>query len=646
MRPRIFVTEDKIDGLRSLEEVREAITHGRTKELWCRLLEAVERQMTEAPLVPESTFPGRDKDQTRHANRDYGVVHAAGDRVMCAAFAALVSGDTRYRDAALEQMAALFDENQWPEWRDLSHQWVTADLRTGQLTQALGVAYDWLHQSMADSQRREVIQGIDRCGVQRYLEAVEENAWWLTHQNNWQTVVVGGLGIAGMAMAEDHPESERLLGLSLGRMRDYLTIYGPDGEFNENVAYAGATRAPVTYFSAYQYYTRGGENVLAQSPFPETCLWYMYFCCPPGWHADFGDAHPGKRPMTLHYPAVAAATRNGIFQWFYLDHPQRPDAGNLPLELLWYDPTVEPVHPEGRVPCGRAFPAHSGLISSRTDWDPQSTASVVFSKAGHGSEGHGNHDAGQVCIEGHGRKLIVDPGSPPLYPADFFGQNRYQYYNASVFGHNVLMFSGEEMAVGEDRRAEIAKAEFDDEKGGAWTIDLTGTYDEVVSVRRSVIHLTPAVVAVIDEARLPEPKEISLRWHTADKAEPDESGNFIVESDGVHLSARIVGLDAQQPRHDRREHGYRPPFDKGRLGDTFEQRHESYVEATLTAPSCRLLTLFAVLGPGEQVSKWRESDGAWTVDLQSMRPVVTVSDTCLGARDDATGREWSVPLRE
>ena len=470
MRPRIFVTEDKIEGLRSLEEVREAIADGRPRELWEQLLEVVERQMRAPPLVPESMFPGRDKNQARHANRDYGVVHAAGDRVTCAAFAALVAGDTRYRDAALEQMETLFDERKWPEWRDLSHPWVAADLRTGQLAQALGLAYDWLYQSTTDSQRREVIEGIDRCGVQRYLKAVEENAWWLTHQNNWQTVVVGGLGIAGMALGEDHPESERLLDLSLGRMRDYLTIYGPDGEFNENVGYAGATRAPVTYFSAYQY------------------------------------------------------------------------------------------------------------------------------------------------------------------------------YNAGVFGHNVLMFGREEMAVGEDRRAEIAEAEFDDEKGGVWTIDLTGTYDGVLSVRRSVIHLTPAVVAVLDEARLPELREISLRWHTVDRAEPDESGSFTVTSNGVHLSARVVALDDQPVQFHRREHEYRPPFDKGRLGDTFEQRHESYVEAALDAPSCRLLTLFAVIGPGEAVSNWLESDNAWTVDLQGMQPIVTVSDGLFAARDDATGGEWHVPL--
>ena len=126
---------------------------------------------------------------------------------------------------------------------------------------------------------------------------------------------------------------------------------------------------------------------------------------------------------------------------------------SLPFELLWYDERIEPVAPEGHLPRGVAFPAHSGCISSRASWEVESTPSLVFSKAGHGAEGHGNHDAGQVCIDGYGQRLIVDLGSPPMYPGDFFGEHRYAYYNASVLGHNVFSFDGEEMLSSVEDRA-------------------------------------------------------------------------------------------------------------------------------------------------------------------------------------------------
>ena len=93
---------------------------------------------------------------------------------------------------------------------------------------------------------------------------------------------------------------------------------------------------------------------------------------------------------------------------------------------------------------------------------------VVYGKGGHGAEGHGNHDAGQVCIDAYGDRLITDPGSPPGYPLDFFGKNRYRYYNASALGHNILTFDDKEMRRERADQARITDSLFEDERGGWW----------------------------------------------------------------------------------------------------------------------------------------------------------------------------------
>ena len=49
------------------------------------------------------------------------------------------------------------------------------------------------------------------------------------------------------------------------------------------------------------------------------------------------------------------------------------------------------------------------------------------------------------------------------------------------------------------------------------------------------------------------------------------------------------------------------------MGDLLEQQRESYVEATLTADSCRFLTLFALFGPGSEAVAWADSDGGWEI---------------------------------
>ena len=624
MRPSLLITSESIHGLRSLHDVQSAVQHGYARKLWRRLLDAADAWTNIPPYVPTDMVPGRDPLMAKHANPDYIIVQTSADRIMTCALAALITGESRYQADALQQMDALFDPIHWPEWRDLAHQSVAADLRTGQLSQAVALAYDWLHPQLTDGERRFIIDGIDRCGIQRYLQAVEENAWYFTRVNNWQTCVVGGLGVAGMALREDHPASGRLIDLAHERMLAYRAVYGAEGEFNENVGYAAATRLPVIYFSAHRYYTEGAENMLADHPFPATCLWYLYMTTPPGRIAAFGDMHIDAPPGADYYAAVAAATRDRLLQWYYLTYAQQGQSRVNPLELLWYDETITPQAPDSRLPTGRAFPGHSGCISSRTDWHAEKTPTVVFGKAGHGSEGHGHHDAGQVCIDGYGERLIVDLCSPPMYPADFFGKNRYQYYNAGVAGHNIFMFNEQEMATGETCRAEILSADFDD-RGGAWSIDLTACYEGVYDVRRKVVHNKAGVIAVLDTARLVDPQNISLRCHTVDKAAPDDTGNFEVTSNGVHLSARIVCLHGDQFTIQRREHAYQIPFNKGRLGDVFEDRHESYIEACLTDQICSLLSLFAVFSPGQVPVPWQLTQSDWTINLGKASYMVHVT---------------------
>lgn len=645
MRPHIFLTQESQSGLRSVDDANRAAGRGHGRRLFERLVHAADAAVGRAPYLPTTRVPGRDSDSTRHANPDFIIVQTAAECLLSTALVALLKGEVAYRDAALRQAEALFDPDRWPDWRDQAHRAVAADLRTGQLSQAAGLAYDWLHPMLDSDQRRWFVSGLDRAGIRPYLQGVAEEAWWLTRQNNWLACVVGGLGVCGMALGDDHPEAQTLVDLSLERMRRYLAVYGPLGEFNENVAYAGATRLPVTYFAAHRYHTGDGTNLLAAHPFPQTCRWYMHFFSPPDRMAAFGDAHPDAPPQTGHLAAVAAAADDGLLQWFYLNAPSNPQSESPALEFLAYDDRLEPYPPKNQMPLGQAYPGHHGCISSRSSWDMQAPASVVFAKAGHGAEGHGHHDAGQLTLDGLGRRLIVDLGSPSMYPADFFGENRYRYYNASVRGHNVLMFDEEESAVGADSQARIVASAFD-AAGATWSLDLTGIYPGTQAVYRHVVHLNPWVVAVLDEARLPLQRAISLRWHTADRAAPDADGCFAVEADGVRLEALIAALGDGPPiTLSSGEHRYTPPFDRGRLGDPLLQKEESYVEARAHADGIRLLTLFAVMPPEAPAGRWRTDGGTWRIDLGATAVTVTWDpQEGLHLSEDSAGSGLTNPL--
>ncbi len=655
-RPSLLLSTGSDAGLRTLDALRTDLESGPTRQIYRRLLTDAQGDLARPPYVPGSECPNRAPHHVANANRDFVIVDAVARRLKNDALLWLLTDDPRYRDDALGQLEAIFDDAHWPAWPDKAHLVGEreVDLRTGQLLNAIGYMYDWLYDALDERQRRWVVEQLDRRAIAPLLREIERGAWFTQTGfiNNWNTVILGGAGIAGMALGSAHERAESFVQRALELMGLYLAELGPDGEFNESVSYAGAMAVPVEFYAAYRYHTRGRVNHLGDQRLVHFARWYMRFILPPGRSARFGDCEAGAPPKASIFSAVASAADDSVLQWFYLHHAKPGKRSDPALELLYYDPSVEPTSPENVVPRGRAFSAHGALWCSRTDWDPDTTAAVVYGKAGHGNECHGHHDAGQLCIDIAGQPMIVDLGHPgPSYPEDFFSPERWAYYNAGVIGHNVLMFDGQEMlgtatekatAGHTDFHAKVLAADFDDKRGGYWQGDMTDLYRGAQSVRRSVIHLLPAVVAVFDEARLDEAMDISLRWHTADRSEPDAGGRFTVNHDAACLTGWVTRLDGAM-RFRRGEHAYRPPFDKARMGPMLEQRRESYVEATCRADRCRVLTLFSGHGPSDAPAAWQKSDAGWTLALPTGSIAVRLRDAEISLQHEREGG-WNVPL--
>jgi hypothetical protein len=560
---------------------------------------------------------------------------------------AVIERRPEYKQTVIHQLEALFDETVWEGWIDKAHVHFghPADLRTGMLSESVGLTYDWLRAYLSEAEKQFILDGLDRCGIQPFLQSKREDAWWLRDLSNWLTTIVGGVGIAAMALDSAHPASSSIIEYANQRMEEYLSIYGPSGEFNESVHYANATVRPVSYFEAHRYWSGGRANRLAQRPFPETCLWQLYLTLPPGRVAAFGDANPTAKPWTKHFAAIAAATRNPVLQWFYRYHrASNPD----PIELLWFDqslPTRSPA--EAGLPAGRAFPAHGGCLISRSDWDPESASCIAYGKSGR-EENHEHNDVGQLCIDGNGERLIVDIGSPkPVYPADFFDEGRYEYYNASTLGHNVLMINGTEQryptrergtdinSMASERSGRILLSDFDDKLGGVWQLDLSGAYRQPGRVVRTVVHLLPGCVVVHDLAVLERASVCSLRWHMAAPAAIDSEGRFSLRTASSQLIGRMVSLSGPVELALRR-HEYRPPYDKGRGNIPLEQRSEPFVEATTHGSRIELISLFLIEGraEGDDFSGWMDGQSGWIASGRDQAVSVRFENRMLTARSN------------
>ena len=654
MHPHIFINRDEIDGMRSAKDVRQSIQSGIPKETWEMIKSACDAEIGSEALTARSMVPDRRESAAQQNNPDYTICAAAGQRILRNALAMLITEDVAYKKTALEQIWALIDEEVFPDWIDQAHIrfGLPVDLRTGMLSQDIGIGFDWLYPHINDEEKKRIVEGLDRRGIQPFFESMAQAPWWANDLNNWYTVIIGGLGVAGMALGDAHPQSQELIDISMGKMKDYLSIYGEGGEFNESVAYSNATRIPVTYFFAYYYHLSGGSNPIAEHPFPQTGEWTVYSTLPPGRYAAFGDGWVGQPPMVEFMTAIAAASRNPVLQGF---SKRFLKASSNPYLLLWFDPSLESASPEGRWPLGRAFRDNSAQIYSRTSWDTESTQMVVYGKAKR-DHNHAHNDVGQVCIDAMGKRMIIDPGSPSSYPADFFDENRWKYYNASIRGHNVPMFCNREQRYPSHKRGvksaidfeavggRFLQVEFDDNKGGYWQLDLTGAYEGVQSVKRTVVHLFPGFVAVLDEGWSKNEEDISLRWHTINPAQLGSSGAFYLTNNGISLAGQIDVQNGQLIDHRLMRHEYQAPFHKDRAGDLLDQRREPYLETRLRDRSYRVLSLFSLVQESDDTPYWKSADSGWSIQTSEGDCTVSLTEDLLKVSSDSLGTNWQVSL--
>lgn len=655
--PHLFISEEDRGSGTTVAELRKAIESGIHQTIWNQIRELSDREIGQPPLLASTPLPGRPEEQALNNDPDYNICHAVGQRLLRHALLALVTDEPQYKATYLNQLSALYDEEQWPPWISQAHVHFgyPAGLRTGMLSQSIGISYDWIYPRLSSEEREMVIEGLDRRGIQPYLQSLEMDPWWMHDLHNWFSVIVGGLGVAGMGLNGDHPQSEELVELACPGMEAFLETYGREGEFNESVGYCNATRIPVAFYYALQCHWRGEtEYSLCRHPFPQTAVWTLHCTAPPGHLIAFGDGHLDNPPQAPFLAAIAAANQDPVLQGFVLAHLQ-PEAD--PLALLWIDASLDAKSPEGVIPRGKAYQDNGAILSSRSDWNYRSTPSLVTSKAKRDLN-HDHNDLGQLCIDGFGERLITDLGNPSGYPADFFEAARWKYYNASVTGHNILQFGEREQKVmGLDRGVReqfdfstlngvIVRSAFDDKQGGCWRIDLTPAYEGVESVFRTVVHLLPGIVACLDEAMLPEETRMRLRWHTITPAPPQPDGHFFVAGEKSGLSAQVVTLEPGDSTLAIRRHEYREPYHLNRSNVPLVQRREPYVEWSCRGNQFRVLTLFAVLNSPNPFPKWRKSSSGWEMENPLGHFRVGLDSSTLSAVDVRDGRQMAISLQD
>lgn len=658
MDPSILFSLEPNRRQRRINEIRRNIRSAAGSATWSEVRAAAKSERDLPPYRVGSLFPGRDAYSAELMGMDWTLCRGIGDRILRHALMYLMDGDAGWISAAMSQAEVLFDDDAYPAW---NHRALMVDpdydvhLRTGMLAQDVGLMLNWLRPHLQPDQLATLVGGLDKRAIRPYQDAIGRKPWWIEVNNNWLTCIVGGLGICGMALDGLHPEARNLVAFADPLMERHLEDFGPDGEFNEGLGYAGAIGLVVTYFACRLGWAKDRSNRLSAAPFPEIARWYMQMTVPPGHLLGFGDGH-ARAPLKANWmAALAGANQDPVIQDFYLHH--RTITAD-PVQMLFLDSDLPAASAQGHLPLGVAYQAHGANIVSRTSWDWDRTASVVGSKARR-EDNHEHNDPGQVVIDGEGLPLIVDWGTPPTtYPAGFFTKDRFRYFDTQAFGHNIPVFGQRDMKSCyvlhpnytegplHGKRAlraqgHIVSSTFDPAWGGLWTIDTTAAWDGVRSCRRTVLHGFPGFVVVLDQAQLEKPESISLRWNTA--LVPTEVGDdgFSLQHETVGLAARVIDLDANSPVHRIANQRYHAPWNQDQFGNTLPDRACPYYEMLTTGDRCHFLSLFSVQ-TGNRTMPWVEEDGAYVGTIGDQRLIVTPGASGVTVHSPTHNRDWTL----
>ncbi|MEV5962147.1 heparinase II/III family protein [Kribbella sp. NPDC051952] len=350
------------------------------------------------------------------------------------ALAYRLTGQRHYLEEAWRWISTCIAYPHWGKAKLPDH-----DLDAGWLLHGLSLAYSWLGDDLEADRAEQLRAKLALQGERLYEYAVQtEGSWWSSsywQNHNW--ICYAGLATAGYAL--DQPDWTK-------RARDnfetVLALLPADGSDSEGVVY---WRYGVPWLAVYADLLQRTEGVDVWSGcdfLANTFRWRLHQSAP-GFeeNIDHGDCHDRRsgHSVALYY-RFASAYQDGQAQWladrvadeyFWREaYASGVKPGVMPeafYELLWFDPTVQPVDPSAG-PCTAYFP-DLGQVVSRTSWDSDATALSFKSAPGGGNgawdaaeryrrergwetlnAGHHHPDAGAFVLISEGAFLAVDDG--------------------------------------------------------------------------------------------------------------------------------------------------------------------------------------------------------------------------------------------
>lgn len=439
------------------------------------------------PLPP---WPGemfldysRDGNRTRYQNAE----NARRSRLGILVLAECLENKGRFIAPLAALVDSLCEEKTWvlpahdAKLENYNGKTIDIDLVSSALAAQFGTADSMLGAKLPTATRERLRENVKRRVLDPFRDMVAGKRapnWWITSDNNWNSVCLAGVVGAALALEPSREERGRFVAAAEAYSKAFLSGFTADGYCGEGLGYWNYGFGNYYVMAeAVRQATNGKLDLLARPEARMPALFAARIGIVSGISPAFADCPVFAKPDTTLMVALNRRFSLGLPQ--YARMTTRP--GGSIYEMMVYamgeDAPALPGAATGsadfRSPLRDFFNA-AGILIARPG--PTGTAKMgVALKGGNNAESHNHNDLGSFVVVVGDRPVLLDPGAE-TYTARTFSAKRYDSKLLNSFGHPVPKFGGILQRSGAIAKAKVLKFGFTPD-ADTLSLDIASAYD-------------------------------------------------------------------------------------------------------------------------------------------------------------------------
>jgi len=330
-----------------------------------------------------------------------------------------LTGETKYRDLAMDTLLHACDRDWGPSQRHKTGGIRKADLGTGELMYTVAFGLDALFDDLSVDQRKTLVHALIENGIGRYFAGIEAEDWWVRCDFNWNSALHGNAGIAALAIRDHDPAlSERTLAAAKHGLRFMVDAYHEGGGWTEGLMYFGTATGHLSDFAFCLHRVTGDDfGALSNQNIHDSIDFALIMHGRDGKPFNFSNIN---EPLPEEPAEKARLGWVRPFVFWYADHLDRPDwaadqqrkieAGALrhigglftDIDSFWFRRAHQPAEPREI----RGLHHFHGI-----DWLTwHGEKSWLAFRSGFNGGNHNNRDLGQIIFGLDETRYLIDPG--------------------------------------------------------------------------------------------------------------------------------------------------------------------------------------------------------------------------------------------